>query len=96
MAQGLTCRRKGCESKRYAKGLCENHYRQHLRGVNPARHKPYQGTPSDHLGDDKAALAKNLDAIEAMMQKASAQLRQIANRVAYTREHLPDGDHPPD
>ena len=91
MAKGLICKRLNCEHRRYARKLCENHYRQFLRGVNPDKHRPYKGTPSDHLGDSPEALSQNLDAIEAMMQKASAQLRQIANRIAYTREHLPDG-----
>ena len=87
----MICKRSGCEHDRYARKLCENHYRQFLRGINPEKHRSYSGVPAEHLGDDMVTLIRNLDAMESMMEKASAQLKQIAKRVAYTREHLPDG-----
>lgn len=90
MAKGLICMQTDCDQARYARKFCENHYRQFLRGINPKKRRPYNGVPIEHLGDDIATLTRNLYAMESMMEKASAQLKQIAKRVAYTREHLPD------
>jgi hypothetical protein len=53
-------------------------------------HRRYGARPREDLGCNIDGLRVNLEAIEAMMYRAAKQLKDIALRAAYTREHLPD------